>query len=300
MAGGKCWIKKRFILLIMSPRSCSTEMATNRTYKNKTDPIIYEFATAARGIMGHWRAVRHLAEKLTGTLIYAKPPHGLDPFFDIKANLPGVRISTVFDVGANVGQTACEFAKHYPASQIYCFEPVHETFGRLQRDLGACSNIHTFNFGLGARSGQRKMILEGAHQMYHLQPEYGEAPVGENSARVEQVSLQTLDEFCERQGITHIDFLKIDTEGNDLDVLTGADDMLHCQEVDIVQVEAGMSHRNRRHVRFELFMEFMEQRGYYLFGIYEQRVEWLSRAPNLRRTNPIFISDRVVSCNTAI
>jgi hypothetical protein len=47
-------------------------------------------------------------------------------------------------------------------------------------------------------------------------------------------------------------------------------------------------------------MEFMEQRGFYLFGIYEQRVEWLSGAPNLRRTNPIFISDRVVSSNTAI
>jgi FkbM family methyltransferase len=250
--------------------------------------------------MGHWRAVRQLAEKLTGILIYAKPPHGLDPFFDIKSNLPKVRISTVFDVGANIGQSATEFAKHYPASQIYCFEPVQETFGRLQKDLGGRPNIHTFNFGLGARSAQRKMVLEGMHQMYHLQPEDGEAVVAEDSARVEQVSLETLDEFCERQGIAHIDFLKIDTEGNDLDVLTGADDMLRRQEVDIVQVEAGMNQRNRHHVRFELFMEFMEQRGFYLFGIYEQRVEWLSRAPNLRRTNPIFISDRVVSSNTAI
>jgi FkbM family methyltransferase len=241
---------------------------------------------------------RELFEKITGTRVFRTLPRGIDLFGDIRNCLPRAKVSTVFDVGANVGQSAKEFVKNFPDSQIYCFEPVEEVYRKLQAELRSHTNVRTFQFALGARAGQRQMVLQGPPEMNFLQPEGADLSVYDE-ADLEQVSLQTLDDFCQKQGITHIDFLKIDTEGADLDVLKGTESMLDSQEVDIIQVEAGANWQNQRHVGFEYFSKFMAQRDYCLFGIYEQVNEWPTEAPNLRRMNPIFISDRIVKENTA-
>ena len=138
--------------------------------------------------------------------------------------------------------------------------------------------------------------------MFHLQPEDEDADrevLVAETTRLEQVDLKTIDDFCEEQGIAHVGFLKMDTEGSDLDVLRGAENILRNQDVDIVQVEAGTNQQNRYHVHLEHFSRFLEERDYHLFGIYDQMNEWIAGGPNLRRVNPIFISGRVVKSNTA-
>ncbi|MGQ0445984.1 MAG: hypothetical protein ACT4O2_12880 [Beijerinckiaceae bacterium] len=77
----------------------------------------------------------------------------------------------------------------------------------------------------------------------------------------------------------------------------GADDMLSRHQIDVVQVEAGMNSKNKRHVPFDSFSKFFEQKRYFLFGIYEQVNEWPTNEPHLRRTNLVFISDRVIKAN---
>ncbi len=54
--------------------------------------------------------------------------------------------------------------------------------------------------------------------------------------RLTQVDLRTVDDFCDEQRIAHRGFLKIDTEGSDLDALKGAGLCWRTQNVDIVQV----------------------------------------------------------------
>jgi hypothetical protein len=73
--------------------------------------------------------------------------------------------------------------------------------------------------------------------------------------------------------------------------------MLSRQQIDAVEVEAGMNSKNRRHVPFDVFSKFFEERNYFLFGIYEQVNEWPTKEPHLRRSNPVFISDRVIKAN---
>jgi hypothetical protein len=91
--------------------------------------------------------------------------------------------------------------------------------------------------------------------------------------------------------------MKIDTEGADLDVLKGAERMLNEQRIDIVKVEAGMNPTNHLHVPFEVLKNYLESKHYFLFGIYEQKHEWPTKHPHLRRTNPIFISQQVIENN---
>jgi hypothetical protein len=51
------------------------------------------------------------------------------------------------------------------------------------------------------------------------------------------VECTTLDSFCESHGVQHIDVLKIDTEGCDLLVLQGAEQMLPAGRVRFVYLE---------------------------------------------------------------
>lgn len=264
--------------------------------------------------MRYRRAVRRLFEVATNTRVYKTLPRGVDVFADIAADLGKLHVATVFDVGANIGQSALEYAEFFKGSQIYCFEPVEATFHRLQAAIRGRPHIRAVNLALGARAGSGTMVLEGAPEMFYLQSEAkspaGHSPEGPSpdaqcpgrlTASVDTapvgrqtVALQTLDLFCREQNVARIEFLKVDTEGHDLDVLRGAQRLLSDQKIDLIQVEAGMNPSNRRHVPFAAFTHFLEPYGYFLFGIYEQKHEWITGAPNLRRTNPVFVSERVM------
>ena len=104
----------------------------------------------------------------------------------------------------------------------------------------------------------------------------------------------TLDEFCRDNAVHHVNYLMIDTEGGDLEVLKGAEQMLTDQRIDFVEVEASMHAGNQAHVPFELLKHYLESKGYVLFGIYRQMSEVPRDGPHLRRTNSTFISCRMV------
>ena len=124
--------------------------------------------------------------------------------------------------------------------------------------------------------------------------EYAGHPVAVDKHETECVQIRRLDEFCAVNGVDHIDYLKIDTEGADLDVLKGAEPMLADQRIDLIEVETGMNRGNKYHVPFETIKAFMEDRSYFVFGIYEQCAEWPTDEVHLRRTNSVFISRRMI------
>ena len=55
--------------------------------------------------------------------------------------------------------------------------------------------------------------------------------------RSHEVEIVSLDEFARSRGIEHIDLLKIDTEGAELDVLRGARELIEAGRVGAVQFE---------------------------------------------------------------
>ena len=53
------------------------------------------------------------------------------------------------------------------------------------------------------------------------------------------VNVNTLDSFCLENLVSHIDFLKIDTEGEELNVLKGASSLLKNKLISVIQFEYG-------------------------------------------------------------
>lgn len=110
----------------------------------------------------------------------------------------------------------------------------------------------------------------------------------------ESVTMARGDTFCAERAIEEIGFLKIDTEGHDLEVLRGFRTMLKAARIDLVEVEVSMNPENRRHVPFERAKSYLERFGYRLFLIHEQAREGAARGPIIRRANVVFCSARLI------
>ena len=242
--------------------------------------------------MGYKRTLKNWVESLTGTYIFRYLPRGIDVFRDIEVALPGFRIETIFDVGANTGQSASTYVKRFPTARILCFEPVAETFRQLRSNTRKHEQIRCFMLALSSREGKGTVQARGTATKNRLLSE-SETLSQSDDAPLQEVDVTTLTAVCKAEKINWISYLKIDTEGGDLEVLKGAEDHLAQQRVDLVEVEAGMGPDNELHVPFGVLQDYLGQRGYVLFGIYEQAYK-RAGAPSLRRTNPVFMSSRMV------
>jgi len=65
----------------------------------------------------------------------------------------------------------------------------------------------------------------------------------------EKVDIQTLDNFCKKNKIKKIDLLKIDVEGNELNVLKGAEKMINAGLIDYIQFEFGCNVDSRTYFK---------------------------------------------------
>jgi FkbM family methyltransferase len=212
-------------------------------------------------------------------------------FIDLQNKLPGLRVKTVFDVGANVGQSARRYVRHFPSARIFCFEPVKSTFAILRDNTAGLGNIQIHNIAMGAAKEKVSIRLQESSLVNSLLNRVDTEMI--TNAAVEDIEVDMLDDFCARNNITEIDFLKIDTEGFDLNVLLGAQGMLDGRRISFVQVEAGVSLKNELHVSLEVLKEHLESKGFFLFGIYDQTPEW-SGEPLMSFCNAVFISSHII------
>jgi FkbM family methyltransferase len=147
----------------------------------------------------------------------------------LRSLLPGCRVA--FDVGAHVGDWTALALEIEPSLQVHCFEPSARSFRQLEQRHGEAANVRLNHLALSDAAG------EGA---LHVHP--GESDrnslhaAGEST---ERVRLQTLDEYCESEGVERIDYLKVDTEGHEYAVLRGAENALRDGRIRYVQVEYG-------------------------------------------------------------
>ena len=155
-------------------------------------------------------------------------------------NLNCVEQPVIFDVGANVGKYSLLLAKEFPHAEIYSFEPNENAFKKLVATVG--NSVKSVNVGMGSEekiekiytysdnlSSSHASIYKDAFRSYH----------GTDDVTEIEFQMTTLDNFCERVNVENIDFLKIDTEGNELNALRGASRMLSQNRIKIIQFEFG-------------------------------------------------------------
>ena len=243
--------------------------------------------------------IRRLLERQLNIHIFRFLPRGINLFYDIKYAFPRYKLNLVFDVGANVGQSAKIFLTNFPLCYIHCFEPAKCTFRKLQYNLKKWNKqIYTVNTALGSFHGEGKLLLSGTSDNYHLLDNESKlnlkATYNSKHTLTENVNINMLDQYCSNMNIQHINYLKIDTEGGDLEVLKGGVNMLNDSNIDFVQVETSLNVYNKKHISFEIVKEYLESKKYFLFGLYEQTPEWPVKGSYLRRANAVFVSSLMI------
>lgn len=124
----------------------------------------------------------------------------------------------VIDAGANVGSFSILVAHYYPNAKIFAFEPTPLTYEFLKKNTAPYPNIIPINAGLAEKEGERDFIVSsvgttGNHFFdgVHM----GESQIGD---KVMSVTITTIDKAVG----SPVDFIKIDTEGYEENILMGA------------------------------------------------------------------------------
>ena len=147
---------------------------------------------------------------------------------------------TCVDIGANIGLYSIYAMMHMPNSTIHCFEPSPASYTLLRENVSIIPNIHLYAYGLFKGSHQAMMNI---HKMN----------TGENSIKlnnqnyIDSIPVQLKDAGAEfdRLRLKHIDILKIDTEGCEVEILDSLGYRL--SQIDYILVEYH-SEKERREI----------------------------------------------------
>jgi FkbM family methyltransferase len=174
----------------------------------------------------------------------------------------------LFDVGAHEGSTIDLLLEMFPQSAIHAFEPDPGHFAKLSERCAAASRVTPHQVGVGSTSGRLEFHSNlfgsngGVGSFLALDPRSGAQTVASHV-----VDVVTIDAFCRDNAIDHIDFLKLDVQGFEREVLLGAQRMLGERSIRTLQVEIIFFPFYERQLSFYDIESLLIPGGYRLFTV---------------------------------
>ncbi|VVB53202.1 Hexuronic acid methyltransferase AglP [uncultured archaeon] len=146
----------------------------------------------------------------------------------------------LFDVGANIGNYSKQLKVKFSTARIYAFEPNKNTFELLYKNLSHL-DIHCVNSGLGSKIKKEKIYTYSDDKSSEHATIYKDVfhDLHKAADRIVEIECEvtTIDWYCDTNNIDYVDFLKIDTEGNEFEVLMGGTNMISKNKIGIIQFE---------------------------------------------------------------
>lgn len=142
-----------------------------------------------------------------------KGEYALDP----TAHAALAAVSTVLDIGANIGISTLYLAGLFKDASVFAFEPVPENFSLLERNTQHLERVKALPVALGESDAEIEMLHSDAPSNFGG---YSRTPTGSNTARVVRAQMRAALRQCEELGITSADVIKLDVEGSEWEVLS--------------------------------------------------------------------------------
>lgn len=198
---------------------------------------------------------------------------------------------TVIDVGANCGSHTLNFSKRVgPQGRVLAFEPTDFAFGKLQKNIELndpwSSNI-TATQALLCRDASQEVPAEiysswplsgGRGQANGLNPHHSGALKTTRGAIT-----KTLDNALAEKQVSKVDFIKIDVDGNEFEVLQGSRGTLE-QHKPKVLIELAPCCFEDKPLDFDSLVAIFARLGYKAIDISDGRPLDLDAAAIRRRT----------------
>jgi len=130
---------------------------------------------------------------------------------------------TVIDIGAHIGVFSIYAAELSQTGKVYAFEPFIDNFAMLEKHkaINKKDNLLVYNKGVSNTSGTQTLYLSpdnntGGHSL-HLK---------NFSSKTIDIKTVTLKSFCDTERIDKIDFLKMDCEGSEFEIIQSDESIL--------------------------------------------------------------------------
>lgn len=169
--------------------------------------------------------------------------------------LPHIKHGDVIvDVGANIGCYAFAFLNRAGSQgAIHCFEPSEESFECLEHNLKNYPNAYLYNQALSYKDGYVQVVRENNNVGMNFCQEV-------NEGKIKCISLDGLD-------LPRVDFIKLDCEGMELDVLRGAERTIILNNPTLF-IEINIHTLRRKGVTPSEIFSWLKKRGYEYSNVY--------------------------------
>jgi 2-O-methyltransferase len=144
----------------------------------------------------------------------------------------------ILEIGCNDGKDTVEFLELFANSRVFCFEPEPRAIERFKRTVGDRPGVTLVEMALSDRTGTTTFHRSSGHR--NEEQRQGGPETWDLSGSIRKpkahlhmhpwikfeetipVMTSTLDDWVERQGLELVDFIWMDVQGAERDVIRGA------------------------------------------------------------------------------
>ena len=216
-------------------------------------------------------------------------------------NRPWLRelgIKTILDIGAYTGQFFLLMKKVFPEADVYCFEPLRESFEVVDQKVSRFQGSRAFNTAVGENQGTvsfyrndfsaASSVLPLSEEHRQLISEAGSYPEALNETQT-TVSIDRLDEICKTADIKIKSnlLIKIDVQGFEDKVVLGGQETFAQAKVVVSEVSFFEAYAGQ--VLFDGMYSLMRNMGFVFKGFIAEQHSTLDDV--LLQADAIFVRE---------
>lgn len=169
----------------------------------------------------------------------------------------------ILDVGANEGLYTQALLNQFPNAKVFAFEPSSTSRARLVDRFRNDNRVSIYPFALGSKVETRTLYSDQAGSGLASLTKRRLGHFNIDFEHEEKIEVTTLDFWAHSKNLLP-NFIKIDVEGHELEVLKGGTNTL--KSVRVIQFEFGGCNIDTR-TYFQDFWYFFQDRGFNLYRI---------------------------------
>jgi len=188
---------------------------------------------------------------------------------EVEQLLKYYNIATVLDVGANCGQYGKYLRIGGYQNHIISFEPIKEAFAQLNMMAQKDPKWNVYNCAIGDFDGKTEINLSGnsvSSSIRDIKKAHLDSAPNSSYIGKQEIEIHTIDSLFESfQIIGQNNFMKIDTQGFEKNVLVGASNSL--KYINTLQLEMSVQPLYEGEDLYFQLSEFLYKEGYRLIKI---------------------------------
>lgn len=166
----------------------------------------------------------------------------------------------ILEAGAQFGEDTQWMSELWPEAVIHAFEPLQDNYVLLENLAKSKHNIFCYKLALSDKKGTAPFyVAGGASSLLKPAASFNQLYFHADLHNPLIVETVTLDEWASSNGVSHIDFMWLDMEGNELHVLKSSGMM---KTTTLIYIEVNLQTFWENCARYEEVKAFLSERGF--------------------------------------